>query len=213
MGILSLFGLGAGRSITYVGSNASYVGGPFTTLTIYRPTGTAAGDIMISWMTASDVNSWTGPTTPTTWTEILDGDTSNPMRVIYRIATAADISGSGEWTVTHASTAILVAVTASFRYCAYDTIGSCAASANPTVAPQITAAQGNSLLLACYACTEYLDFGAPSGMSYINGYVYSEKPSIKLFSQSINAGATGTKSSVSGASGTNTGVLLSLKPA
>jgi hypothetical protein len=182
-----------------------------TSVTVNKPTGTATGDIMffVGGSAAGANRNWTQLTG---WTEIFDEGNSPSLGIQYRVV---DGSEGASFTFTgNFSGNALVAGIATFRNAAYDVIGSIgtASSGGNCTAPQITVTQNNSFLLAAFANqNDTGTFPAPTGMS--TAFSSTGAGSCALFYESINSGASGSRSSnPNGSSGEVSGVLFSIKP-
>jgi hypothetical protein len=195
--------LGGRVPITLV--NYAQAAAATTPLTINKPTNTAQGDIMVAVMCADTNVTWTGDTD---WTEVADlGDTSS-LRIAYKVAGASE--GASYAFTYAASVKKLSGCIITYRYAAYDTIGAFASPATDVIAPQITAAGG--LLLAAYAVSSASrTWSTPSGMASVCSDTDATAPGYAVFSQEINAGATGTRTSTCSTNSGNAGILLSLK--
>ncbi len=181
--------------------------GAGTTLVIAKPTGTIQGDLMIAFMCCSGGGgpTWTGDTS---WSELIDQTAAPSIRVASLVAGASE---GASYTFTCSNSRVLSGIIVTYRAAAYDTIGTINTS-NPIVAPQITAAVSNSVLLGFFADTgSSATFSTPSNMLVVDSDSDANLSSWALFSQSVGAGATGTKTSTS-SSGTGGGLLLSIKP-
>lgn len=194
--------------ITFVASAVKQNTANATTLVITKPTGTVDGDIMIAFMgLLNGVGTWTPPAG---WTKLSDTSSSS---MAYKVA-----SGEGaNYTFTDDVSDLLSGVIVTYRYAAYD--GSVSANyslSNPIVATTITATVNSSLLIAAYlANSTGQTFSAPSGMLVlVSDSDATYAPSWAVFTQGINAGATGSRSStVSPSLAVGTFAMIALKPA
>jgi len=202
--------LGVKLPITFKASSFKQNTTASSTLVIDKPTGTIDGDIMIAFMgnNLGDTGAWS---TPAGWTEVYDRGDGDMMLVAYKVA-----SGEGANYTFNASVSsngyggqILT-----FANALFDVGGAATTSTSPLVAPSITVATANSVLLAMYIRqANGITFTTPSGMtSLISGTIGGVGPSWHIFSQEVDAGATGTRSSTQSA-GTlhSSGLLLALK--
>lgn len=194
-----------------VGTASTQNGSTGATLTISKPTGTTQNNLMIAIMVSgNDVGTtWTGDTG---WTEIKDQNASPDLRIAYKIAGASE---GDSYTFTNSSSAdYLSGCILTYRNAAYDTIGTVgtATSGGNCTAAQITVANNMSILIAAFANDrDSVTFPTPAGMSAVISDSGANSPSYAIFSQLVNAGASGTKSSdCSGSSGYVAGVLLSI---
>lgn len=198
------------RKVEFVAS-ATGSNGSGEIVTINKPSGTQSGDIMVfvGGSAAGANRSWTQLSG---WTEIIDPGVPPTLGVQYRVADGTEGS-SFSFTGTFAGNALVGGI-ATFRYGAYDTVGSVgtAGSGGNCTAPQITVSQNNSMLLAAFANQSSSGtFTTPTGMT--SAFSSTGAGSCALFYQSVNSGASGSRSSdPAGTSGAVAGVLLSLKP-
>lgn len=199
---------------SYVATAQTHNGATSTnTVVINKPTGTQSGDLMIAFMAGGlGAITWSGDTS---WTAVTDQNALPNLRVAYKVAGGSE--GSSYTFTASASTSHLTGCIVTYRGAAYNTIGSIgtAAAGGNCTAGAVTVSVDNSILLAAFANrATSVTFPAPSGMSLLTEYTGSSNTDWAIFSQSINAGSSGTKScNPSSASGEVAGVLLSIKPA
>lgn len=202
----------AADGIEFVAYATTINGSSGETLTINKPTGTVDGDLMIAvmnCMSSSGTQTWTGDTG---WTEIYDQASAPTLRIAYKVASSegASYTFTNSYALAECGGTILA-----YRGAAYDVIGSVvtATGTTPIVAPSITAVGG--VLLGCFADRiAGVTFTTPSGMASVSSNSVV-RPSFNVFSETIVAGATGTRTSTpSGGAGSITGgILLAIKPA
>lgn len=203
----------AAAGVTFIDSATTVNTTAGASLVISKPTGTIDGDLMVAVMSSAvDGSSWTGDTG---WTEVFDQAALAPrLRVAYKIAAS---EGSSYTFTISSALAIPGGTIATFRNAAYDTIGSMvtATGTASVVAPSVTAFGG--LLLAIYGRNNGVSntFTTPAWMSQVVLYnTATNNASGVIFSETVAAGATGSRTSSSTvASGTTAGILLSLRPA
>lgn len=178
-------------------------------LSISKPTGVAEGDIMIAFLQHNTTATWTQPSG---WTELVDTGTAS-ISVAYKVAGASEGSSYAfSCTDTHERSGYILA----YRGGSFDVIGSVssATSLSSLTIPSVTSALDNSILLCMFAHTlSAISATAPSGMSTISSDSNATAPSSAIFSQVVQAGATGTRTVFSSSAGGRSGVLLSIKPA
>jgi hypothetical protein len=206
--VTQLSGFGWRGGLSFVGYAQQQNTANSTSLIISKPIGTTHGDLMIAFMGmgATGAVTWTGDTG---WTEVADQASVACLRVAWKVAESSD----GEnYTFTSSDARGLSGCILTYTNAAYDTIGSFATAADPTVAPSITIAGG--VLLACFLRNSAnLTFSTPAGMSVVcSDADATDAPSWAVFSQSAIAGATGAISSSCGNSTSVTGILVSIKP-
>lgn len=175
-------------------------------LVIDKPIGVAEGDLMVAAMQNSDGKNrtWTGDSG---WTEVVDPNSQPNLRIAYKLATASE-PGSYTFTCNNNGGIVSGAIVA-YSGAVFETVGSVAsmAAAGTISAPSITAAENNSLLIAAFASAEAFDIAAPAGMTARSSSASS--PSFVIADESIDAGATGSRSTLCGA--TSAGVLIAIK--
>lgn len=177
------------------------------TLTISKPTGTLEGHLMITG-NFQDGHTVAGFTGDTGWTEVYD--VINPsFRWAYKIAGASEPSS---YSFTGPNTQ-LSGFIVTLSGAVYDTSGTPNALATPVVANGITVASDNSLLLAVYKVQNLSKtFTTPTGMTTVCNDADAWAPSFAVFKESVNAGATGNRSSTPSGGATGNGLLISVKP-
>ena len=177
-----------------------------TTLVIDKPTGTVDGDVMIAVIgVVFEDSTWT---VPSGWTELYDQGVKPNLCVARRTASSEGAS----YTFTSSASRVSGGSILTYRNAAYDVIGSATTgTAALLTAPQITAAGG--VLLASYANVDGVKtFTTPTGMASVVTDVGFGDPAWHIFSETVGAGATGSRASTQSASGTaSAGILLSLK--
>lgn len=211
--VMAAAGATAPSNITFVASASTQTPSSGTTLTINKPTGTVDGDLMIAFMllTSGSILTWTGDTG---WTEVADQNQKPSLRVAYKIASSegSSYTFTASNTFNQASGAILT-----YRGAVYDAIGSFANNSNPLVPTGPSAALNNSKLIAIIGRE-----GVSQTYSDDSGLMTSRvvdndatAPLYVAYDQTVNAGATGTKSFTnSGGNSTNSvAIMLTIKPA
>ncbi len=194
----------------FVASASTQNTGGGLTCVVSKPSGTAQNDLMIAVMVTDGSTTAQTWTQDTGWTEVYDRGSVPNMAVAYKVAGSSE---PASYTVTQGGSSQRISASIlTFRYAAYDTIGTAAAATDPIVAPGITAAGGLLLgffvsHLASVTCT------TPSGMTALITDADATGPSYLVVSQTITSGATGTRSSSCGATGNRAGILFSLKAA
>lgn len=200
------------------GSELSISGTNATSHPVPVPAGVASGDLLIAMVQGNggtnDVNSWTPPSG---WTTI-QGYTTRPNHIIaYKISNGTE--GSTQ-TFTSGTGVKSQGVMWAYRGAAYDsTAGASVQSTSSSTfsVSGITVSSPNSILMVVPAINAssrtiatpptgmtsayLLDTGANSFTSYV-------------FTQSVNSGATGTRSATwSGAGGTLQTIMFAINPA
>ena len=184
-----------------------------STVVVNKPTGTAAGDLMIMVGAIGSTTAgrtWTGDTG---WTEVADQGAIPSLRVAYKVAGASEPS-SYTFTISSATGTGIAASILTYRYAAYDTIGAFTSGTDPLVLPSVTATSNLSVLIAAGArAAASITLGTPTGMTARVTDSDATAPSYKICDQSVNAGATGTRSMSTGSAGNVAGIMLVIKPA
>lgn len=178
-----------------------------TTLTINKPSSpnaTLEGDLMIAFMGAGAGATWTGDTG---WTEIADQGSNPSIRVAYKVAGASEGSS---YTFTSSASSVLAGGIITYRYAAYDAIGSITTATNPLILPEVTPSLSQSLLLAFGARGANTTVGTPAGMT--SRISRTTSPSYNVADQPIPKGASGTRSVTVGSATNVSGVMLAIKP-
>ena len=192
----------------FVASATTNPTSPASTLTINKPTGTLEGDLMVAVMCADGNITWTGDTG---WTEVSEQGGAPWLRIAYKVAGASE---GASYTFTASSSGnTLSGGVVTYRYAAYDTIGSIVQGANPLVLASIPPSQSQSILLALGGRNEAsVTMGTPTSMTARITDNNSRAPSYKLCSQTVAKGPTGTRSMSSGSSTAVAGIMLAIKP-
>lgn len=178
------------------------------TLTINKPTGTVEGDLMVAVMAdGSSSESWTGDTG---WTEVADQGTTKPsLRLAYKVAGASE---GASYTFTHLRSASLSGCILTYRYAAYDTIGSFTTGTDPLILPGISPSESQSILIAAGArFSPSITLGTPTSMT-ARAKVEGAEPSYIVCDQTVAKGPTGTRSMSTGSTNNVSGIMLALKP-
>jgi hypothetical protein len=178
-------------------------------LTIAKPTGTVEGDLMIASMAKDGIDGNWSP--PAGWTEIADQTVSPELSVHYKVAGASepsDYSFSGKGTGRHASGSILT-----YRYAAYDTIGSFTTGTNPLILPSISPSESQSILIAVGArAAANITLGTPTSMTARVTDDDATGPSYIVCDQTVAKAPTGTRSMSTGSTSNVAGIMLAIKP-
>lgn len=180
-----------------------------TTLVINKPTGTVAGDLMVAVMASADAaaSSWTGDAG---WSEVADLATGPNLRIAYKTAGAAE-GGSYTFTVNNGN--VLSGCILTYRYAAYDTIGSFAVDADPLILPTISPSASQSILFAAGANKDAnVTLGTPAGMTARITDNNANQPSYIVCSRTVARGPAGTSSMSSGNTLRVAGIMFSIKP-
>lgn len=178
-----------------------------TTQVVNKPAGTVEGDLMIAIMARDGVANWTGDTD---WTEVADQNTSPSLRVAYKVAGASEPSS---YTFTMGSISDRkAACILTYRYAAYDTIGSFTTANSPLILPSINPSESQSILIAAGARAAASTLGTPTSMTARVTDNNSREPSYIVCDQIVAKGPTGTRSMSTGSTNNVAGIMLSIKP-
>jgi hypothetical protein len=199
--------------IQYIGESTTQTStATFSTVVVSKPTGTTQGDlmIMIGAIGSGTSRTWTGDTG---WTEVADQNSPPNLRVAYKVAGASEPS-SYTFAISSSTNSGIAASILTYRYAAYDTIGAFTSGTNPLILPSVTASKNLSVLIAAGARVDANTvLGTPTGMTARVTNSDSTRPSYKICDQSVDAGATGTRSMSSGSTNEVAGIMLVIKPA
>jgi hypothetical protein len=179
-----------------------------TALTINKPTGTVEGDLMVAVMCASGGNAtWTGASA---WVETADYTQRPDLRIAYKIAGASEPSS---YTFTVSSSLTNSGTILTYRYAAYDTIGTFTAGTNPLILPSISPSESQSILIATGARdAASVTLGTPTSMTARVTDNDGTAPSYIVCDQTVAKGPTGTRSMSTGSTSEVAGIMLSIKP-
>lgn len=202
---------GGNPPIEFVASAQTQNAATSTTLVIAKPAGTIQGDLMVAFM-GNDDSAGRDWTNPAGWTQAVLGG-PNSAQTVYKIAGASE---GADYTFTHNATRRLSGVIVTYRFAKYDVVGTIASGSTPLAAPEITVTAAESVLLAFFMNDGGMtNASTPTGMSVLATDYDGTDPNYAVFSQSVGAGATGTRTSAStGASGADfQGNLIAIGPA
>lgn len=202
-------GLLATRSAGPAFLASSFARGTTNSLVIAKPAGLVSGNLLIAVMCTDGGGSrtWTGDTS---WTEVYDENSVPNLRVAYLVAGSAE---PANYTFTLSGAAIDSAgFVMAFERATYDSIGAVATSlgVNDIVAPSINFSLPGVVLGIYVKASASGTFTTPAGMSALLADSDVNSPSMAIFSQFSNIGATGTRTSTPIAGNTNAGILLGM---
>src|SRR5438094_883473 len=178
------------------GSNSSA-----TSLSISRPPGTLANDVMVASITAHDGPSVPTITTPAGWTLIVNTNQSGQRN--FAVSTYWKVAGTlaadpGPYIFTVTSSSVAGGISAYFNV---DTISpiNAALGAQGSSTPSLTTTVSNTMLVACFGRDDSVAIGAPAGMTE-RFHAETSNGSSDAASESADAsraavGATGPKTS------------------
>lgn len=194
-------------------SAISNSGSTATTMSVTKPAGTAAGDILL----AIVANDPAMPTAQTGWTLAGRGTTNAALNVYWKLAGASE-SASYSFTIAGNSSTIVDLLALSGADTATPvaaiTFGGSATDATPLVAPSVTPTRANSLLFAAYATRGGVQsFTPPTGMSeqYDNNDTWAAL-SVNTLALTTTS-ATGTKSATPATADSYSSVSIVANPA
>lgn len=192
----------ATTSTTSTGNNA-------TSITLTVPAGVQNGDLLIAVVCVggnNPVDDWI----QTSFTWPIENATTMPcVGVAYR--TANSEPASYDFTVTSGQR--LGGGMLAYRGAAWDVAGAITFSQTPT---GITVSEANSVLLGFWAAAagSPTTFSTPSGMAATGcTFTSSGNPNWAVFSEDVNAGATGATRTSTSSGSPDGSVLFSIKPA
>lgn len=193
----------------FVASASTQNGSSGTTLTINKPTGTVEGDLMVAVCAGGFMGS-NNYTFPSGWTEAADLGSANGLSVAYKVAGASEPTN---YTINATNNNTHAGSILTYRYAAYDTIGTFATGANPLILPSISPSESQSILIAAGARdVVFITLGTPTGMTARVTDANATKPSYIVCDQTVAKGPTGTRSMSTGSTTNVAGILLSIKP-
>lgn len=207
--MLSHFLRAAAKNINFVASATAE--GTASSVTVNKPTGTVQGDIMVAWMINRSTSGRTW-TQLTGWTKAAQQTTPANVAVQYKVAGASE--GSTYTFVSDGGNNCIAGI-ATFRYGAYDTVGTIgtATSGGNCTASAITVASDNCVVLAMFAQNAGGSFPTPTGFTQIYNVTHSGNDAqLACFYKVVSKGSTGNVSSDPSGTGSVAGVLLSIKP-
>lgn len=179
-----------------------------TTLTINKPTGTVDGDLMVAVMSRASGN--TDWTSDTGWTEVADQSSNPDLSVAYKVAGPSEPS---TYTFTSLTASTFSGSILTYRYAAYDTIGSFTTGTNPLILPSISPSESQSILIAAGArAAASVTLGTPTSMTARVTDNDATSPSYIVCDQTVAKGPTGTRSMSTGSLSEVAGIMLALKP-
>jgi hypothetical protein len=180
-----------------------------TTLTIDKPTSTTEGDLMIAVMAAKGGagDTWTGDTD---WTEIADQAAKPNLRIAYKVAGSSEGSS---YTFTCTKSDILSGTILTYRYAAYDTIGSFTSTSTTQIIGSISPSASQSVLIAAAArdAASITVTVTPSMTIRATDNDSTAAPSYRVFDQTVAKGPTSTRTTTTGGTGSGA-IMLAIKP-
>lgn len=161
-----------------------------TTVAINKPAGVSVGDLMVATLCVDGNATWT---TLAGWTQVTAGAHAD-IGIMWRVV---DGTEGASFTFTGSTSNNKSGAILAYSRAAFDVLGAYSTENNdPVVMPSVTVTSNNSLLVGfCRRRNASSTFGVPSGMSLITRDNDAQAPSWGLFSESVNSGATGTRSS------------------
>ncbi len=176
-------------------------------LTIDKPTGTLEGDLMIAVMASGTNSTWTGDTD---WVEVADQGGRPCLRVAYKVAGSSEGSN---YTFTQSASGNASGCILTYRYAAYDAIGSFATATDPLVIAAPTAADSQSILITSASRqNNSVTMTAPAGMTVRVTDADASTPSYRVFDQANPKGLAGVQVTSGGATTNVAGISLVIKP-
>lgn len=186
---------------------AQGTGAATTSLTINKPTGTAEGDLMIAFCcsTVSSNSTWTGDTD---WTEVADEGTPPAVRVAYKVAGASE---GASYTFTSSVSGTLAGIIITYRYAAYDAVGTIAQDTLLLLPGSVSVTTQQSKLLAFAARNANATITAQTNMTSRGSRTTA--PSYRLADQDIPEGPSGPREMDAASAANNpSAVMISIKP-
>lgn len=179
-------------------------------LVINKPSGTVEGDLMVAFMMGGSTATQTW-TAPAGWTEVLDQGAKPNTAIAYKVAGASE--GASYTFTASASNNTQTGCILTYRYAAYDTIGTLVTAANPLVLTSISPTLSQSILLAFGAReAASITIGTPTSMTARVTDSDASLGSYKVADQIVAKGPTGTRSMTTGSTTSVAGIMLAIKP-
>src|SRR5437867_9767689 len=200
-------------------TNSSGTASSATSLSISRPSGTLANDVMVASISAHGSSSPPTITPPSGWTLIVT-TTSNGQNLAvstyWKLAgTAGADPGPYSFTVSPSSR-IAGGISAYFNVDTTNPINASGGAAGSST-PSITTTVANTMLVGCFGRSDNKAVGAPSGMterfnaeSSSSGGTTTDASSESADALQASPGASGSKASTSGAPNTSTAQVSQL---
>src|SRR5437763_1786579 len=200
-------------------TNSSGTASSATSLSISRPAGTLANDVMVASISAHGSSSPPTITPPSGWTLIVT-TTSNGQNLAvstyWKLAgTAGADPGPYSFTVSPSSR-IAGGISAYFNVDTTNPINASGGAAGSST-PSITTTVANTMLVGCFGRSDNKAVGAPSGMterfnaeSSSSGGTTTDASSESADALQASPGASGSKASTSGAPNTSTAQVSQL---
>ncbi len=162
------------------------------TITLDRPPGTVAGDLLVAVMGAESGSRWTQPAG-----FVEEMDENEPASAVAHRITGLSEPGSYEFKITPGNHHALAALLLRFEGAIFAAIGDHEEHAGDgdLVVPGVTLDEDGLLVVAVISkLDEGQSHSTPSGMTAGPTYAQApEGPLISLFVESVSAGATGTR--------------------
>ncbi len=180
-------------------------------LAIPKPADTQSGDLMIAICTnAGGVSTWTGPAG---WNEVADITNGRPITGVYhRTADSSDALAT-DYTFTAATSRTLAGSILTFRYAAYDTIGSPTSGNDPLVLPSLNTSLSQAVLIAVAGRdAASVTVTTPTSMTARVSQNDVTAPSYVIATQPVPKGPTGTRAASTGTSTNSNGIMLAITP-
>lgn len=181
-----------------------------TTLSISKPTGVTAGDLLIAFMASDQVNTWSGDTD---WTEVADQGTAKPsVRIVYKTAGSSEPTAytfTCSTTVPSKSGCILA-----YRYAAFDAVAGAFSTAAAILSlNSVTTTLSQSTLLAIGAAASNLvSITTPLSMSSRMLDTDAFSPSFRVCDQRVAKGPSTPRVIDVGTASDVAGIMLAIKP-
>ncbi len=180
-------------------------------LTINTPSGTANGDLMIALLSSETTTTGRTWTPPAGWSEVADLNDATGLCFAYKNATGSE--PASHTFVNAIATNRLSGSILTFRYAAYDAIGSFITGANPLSLPSISPSASQSIVIAAAArAAASVTLGIPPGMTARVTDNDATPPSYIVCTQGVAKGPTGTRSISTGSTTNVAGIMLAIKP-
>ncbi len=216
--------LSAQAAITYVGASTTTSSSPTNSVTVTKPTGLAAGDVLLAYIVQRGNRfplSSNMVSTPTGWTLVLANDNGSSLGVVmYRKVATASEPASYAWTLGASDRTLgsIVAFRGVDNTTPVNVSGAQANAASTTyTAPSVTTTAANTMLVTFFAATNgNASVNTATGMTQAfaassGGGAGPNGASIgSSYAIQAAAGASGTKTSTANTSLTSNGATVAL---
>jgi hypothetical protein len=166
-----------------------------------------SGDLLVAFM----LGSFSGDSdwTQGSWIQLYERSGNGGPAIFYKVA---GVSEPSTYTFTQTNNNTYSGAIAVFRNAQIDVVGNAVTDTQTLVAPSITVSKNNSILVGFYGANSASRTpSTPTGMNNRIMDNNASSPSFAVFTQTVDQGSSGTRSSTIGTTTATTGLLFSLK--